>query len=300
MSTRVLPGFTFFIPTTLAEALELVDEYRGKARIIAGGTDVVVAMKCGLVDPGTIISVDKIEELDFIKFSDGDGLELGPLATIHDIETFDKIKNRYPLLIDAAAQFASVQIVNMATIGGNICNASPAGDMLPPLLSMNAELDLVSANGNRTVKLTDFYTGPGKSVMKPGEMVVRLKAPALSKKYGSCFIKICRTAEDLAKVSVAVVLTENGGKFQDVRLSLGAVAPVPLRAFEAEEFLEGREINDSSIEQAVQISLKAISPISDLRSTATYRRDVTGVAIKRAITKALERGKVQCVPVSKV
>ncbi len=293
MSTRVLPGFTFFSPETLQETLALAGEHGDKARILAGGTDVLVDMKSGRMTADTVISIDRLSELNFIRYSDKDGLELGPLTTVRSLEKSGDISNRYPLLKDAASQFASVQVVNMATLGGNICNASPAGDLLPPLMAMNTELDLASADGNRTVKLTDFYSGPGACDIKPGEIVVRAKAPALPEGYGSSFVRFSRTAEDLAKVSVAALLSMDDGKFRDVRLSLGAVAPVPLRAFAVEAFLEGRDVSNDTIDEAARIALEAISPITDLRSTAAYRMDLTSVAVKRAITNALARGNAE-------
>ncbi len=289
MSTRVLPNFSLIMPTTIREAIKLAHEYRGKAKIFAGGTDVLVSMKNGLIETETLIKLGKIKELDFIKYNAENGLTLGSLTTIHNIETFAEIKKKYPLMVDAASKFANIQILNMATVGGNVCNASPAGDMLPPLLSMNASIDLVSIKGKRTIKLIDFYTGPGECVMESNEILAGIKAPPLPEGYGSSFIKISRTAEDLSKVSAAVVLMEKEGKFTDVRLSLGAVAPTPIRVADAEEFLEGREIKESVINKAITIACNSIKPISDLRSTAAYRKEVAGIAIKRAIKKALER-----------
>ena len=292
MTTRILPSFTLILPTSIEETIKLVAEYRGKAKILAGGTDVLVAMKGGSLAPQTLIKFGKMKALSFIKGSIKNGLALGPLVTIREIETSAKIKIMYPLMIDAASRFANVQIQNMATVGGNICNASPAGDMLPPLLSMNAEIELASINDKRTIKLKDFYTGPGKSVMKADEILTRITTPPLPKGSGSGFVKISRTADDLSKVSVAVVLVEKKGRFKDVRLALGAVAPTPIRAVAAEAFLEDQVITDAVIDQAVTIACEAIKPISDLRSTANYRKHVAGIAIQRAIKKALERRSI--------
>jgi len=291
MSTRVLPNFNLIVPESVSEALKIVDEYKGNAQIIAGGTDVVISMKVGSLKPKNLIKIDRLEDLKFLKFSSENGLSMGPLTSLHQLESFEEIKKNYTMIIDSAILFANVQILNMATIGGNICNASPAGDMLTPLLAMKAELDLLSVDGKRTVKMDDFYTGPGKTVMKSNEILVEIRTPALSDHYGTSFVKFCRTAEDLSKVSVATVLTEEGGLFKDVRLALGAVAPTPFRVKEAEDFLEGRVVSNENIEQAAAISCSTIKPISDLRSSATYRKDVTGVAVKRAIKQALERSK---------
>jgi len=293
MTTRILPSFTLILPTSIEETIKLVAEYRGKAKILAGGTDVLVMMKNGLITSNILIKIGRIKELHFINCSIKNGLALGALSTIRDIERSAKIGNMYPLMVEAARAFGNIQIQNMATVGGNICNASPAGDMIPPLLAMNAEVDLMSSGRRKVVKLMDFFTGPGKSVLKPNEILVGIKAPPLSKKYGSCFIKISRTAEDLSKVSVATVLSVKNGKFKDVRISLGSVAPTPIRAVEAEDFLEGQEISDAVIDEAVAIVSDGINPVSDDRSTAVYRKDVACVAIKRAIKKAIKRRNIR-------
>jgi len=177
----------------------------------------------------------------------------------------------------------------MGTMGGNICNASPAGDMIPPLLSMNAKVELASEEATRTVDLDKFYLGPGKTVMKSGELLKRIVAPPLPSGYGTSFVKICRTAEDLAKVSVATVLTQKDGRLADVRISLGAVAPTVIRATELEAYLDGKIFSDEVIEHTMALARDAISPISDLRSSAEYRKAVTGVAVKRSILQALQR-----------
>jgi CO/xanthine dehydrogenase FAD-binding subunit len=164
--------------------------------------------------------------------------------------------------------------------------------MIIPLLAMNAEIDLMASAKKRTIKLTEFFTGPRKCALRPNEILVGIKAAPLSKRYGSCFIKISRTAEDLSKVSVATALTVRNKKFKDVRLSLGSVAPTPIKAFNAENYLEGREISERVIDEAVKIACSEIKPISDNRSTAKYRKEVAGVVIKCAIKKALDRRSV--------
>lgn len=293
MTTRILPSFTLILPASIEETIKLVAEYRGKAKILAGGTDVLVLMKNGMIAPKALIKIGKVKELHFIKCSLKKGLRLGPLATIRDIERSAKIGDMYPLMVEAARAFGNIQIQNMATVGGNICNASPAGDMIIPLLAMNAEIELMASGRKKTLKLMEFFSGPGKSVLKPNEILVGIKARPLSQRYGSCFIKISRTAEDLSKISVATVLTVRNTKFRDVRLSLGSVAPTPIKAVNTENYLEGREVSEKVIDEAVAIACNEIKPISDNRSTAKYRKEVAGVVIKRAIKKALDRRSIQ-------
>lgn len=289
MSTRVLPGFRLIVPSTVDEAVEVKREYRDNARIIAGGTDVLVEMKTASSRPETLIKIGRLLELDFMTYEIDEGLTMGALISIRAIEKSALLKQHFQLMVDAARMFANVQILNVGTIGGNICNASPAGDFLPCLQAMNAEIELRSSHARRSVSLVDFFTGPRKSQIKSDEIAVAIKAPPMLPEYGSAFVRFTRTAEDLAKVSAAVVLTTSKKRFQDVRISLGSVAPTPIRVFESEAYLEGREVGEETIKAAAEIARSAISPITDLRSTKAYRTDITGVAVRRAIELALER-----------
>ena len=288
MTTRTLPGFTLITPTTIEEAVSILDRYRERAKILAGGTDTLVLMKKRMASPQALITLGSVKGLSLIKY-DKNGLTLGPLTTIRDIETSKTIGDEYPLLAEAARSFGTVQIQNVATVGGNICNASPAGDMILPLLAMDAEVDALGTGGRRTIRLRDFFAGPGESVINANEILVEIRARPLPRGYGSSFIKISRTAEDLSKVSAATILSVANGRFRDVRLSLGSVAPTPIRAIEAENFLEGKETSSSVIDEAAVMACNGITPITDSRSTAKYRGEITRVIIKRAIMKALER-----------
>ncbi len=291
MTTRVLPSFTLFTPTTIEEAVSIIQKNLDEARILAGGSDILVQMKKRLITPKYLIKINKITNLSFINYEDNKGLSLGPLTTIREIENSSVIKQKYQLLSEAASTFATVQIQNMATIGGNLCNASPAADMAPPLLVMDAEVSVTGIEGKRTIKLEDFFIGPGRSVIKPYEILTEVKASPLPKDAGSSFLKIGRTAEDLSKVNVACVVSVKNNKFADVKVSLGAVAPTPIRAKKLESFLIGKEVSDAIIYDAAVIASKEIDPITDIRSTAVYRREVTKVLVKRAIKTALERVK---------
>lgn len=291
MTTRIIPSFNLYTPTTIKEARVLVDKYRGRAKVLAGGTDLLVAMKKGLLSPQFVIKITRIKELRFIKYDKMKGLSLGPLTNIAEIEKSKTIGRKYELLADAAKSFGTVQIQNMATIGGNICNASPGGDMIIALLAMNAKLVLMGSKGKRTVWLKEFLLAPGKSLMKTNEILVEIRAELLPEKSASRFIKIGRSAESLSKVSVGVIVCLEKNKFKDVRVSLGAVAPTPVRAFEVEEYLKGKEATNSVIDEAATLISKEIRPITDIRSTAAYRGKVTRVYVKRAIMEALERGR---------
>jgi CO/xanthine dehydrogenase FAD-binding subunit len=293
MSTRVLPEFTLIVPPTLEAAIAILAERPEQSRILAGGTDMLVEMKCHDRGAKTLVKIGRLAELNFITYESARGLTIGALTTIRAIADSSAMKQNYPLMLDAARDFANIQIMNMGTIGGNVCNASPAGDFLPCLLAMNAEVVLQSAAEQRTVKLSEFFTGPRKSQIRPGEIVVAITAPALSTLHSSAFVRFTRTAEDLAKVSAAVVLCIDDGKFSDIRIALGSVAPTPIRVLEAEDFLKDQEVTDAVISKAAKIVQSGIKPISDLRSTADYRTDITGVAFKQAIAIALARRNIQ-------
>ena len=293
MSTRVLPEFRLIVPTTVDEAIGILGERKEKVRILAGGTDILVEMKCADRGADTLVKINRLSELDFITYSSERGLTIGALTTIRAIADSPFMKQSYPLMIDAARDFANIQIMNMGTIGGNVCNASPAGDFLPCLMAMNAEVVLRSSAGQREVNISEFFTGPRKSQIRPGEIAVAITAPELSTQHSSGFVRFTRTAEDLAKVSAAVVLKIEDGKFSDVRIALGSVAPTPIRVRDAEDFLKNQEVTDAFIGEAAKIAQAGIRPISDFRSTADYRTDITSVAVKQAIAIALARRNAQ-------
>jgi carbon-monoxide dehydrogenase medium subunit len=291
MTTRVLPSFKLFTPTTIEEAVSIIQEYQGVSKILAGGTDILVIMKKRLINPNYLINISKIPNLSFIKYDRKKGLSIGPMTTIREIEKSRVIKKEYRLISEAASTFATIQIQNMATIGGNLCNASPAADLAPPLLVVDAEVDLIGIEGEKNVKLEDFFIGPGKSVIKPDEILTEIRAGALPKDAGSCFIKVGRTAEDLSKVNIATILSIRNNKFSDVKVSLGAVAPIPIRAKKLESFLIGKNVSDKTIDEAAVIASEEVKPITDIRSTAEYRRKVVKVLVKRSIKTALDRVK---------
>ena len=293
MSTRVLPEFRLIVPSTVDDAIRILGERQEKVSILAGGTDILVEMKCTEKGAETLIKIGRLSELDFITYTPEDGLSIGCLTLVRTILDSPIMKQRFPLMVDAARDFANVQIMNMGTLGGNVCNASPAGDFLPCLLAMNSEVVLRSLAGQRHVKISEFFTGPRRCQIRRDEIAVAITAPGQANQYTSGFVRFTRTAEDLAKVSAAVMLNVTDGRFRDVRIALGSVAPTPIRVPAAEVFLENKDVSDAVIGEAAIIAQGAVSPISDLRSTADYRIAITRVAVKRAIALALTRGNAQ-------
>ncbi len=286
-NTHIIPvEFEYHEPRTIREALELLARWGEAARILAGGTDLLVQMKMRRVEPKCVINIKRIPELDYVR-EGPTGVRIGAATRLRRLERSGTIRRLFPALYRAIRWMASVQVRNMATIGGNLCNASPAADTAPPLMVYGARVKLASVSGERTLPIEDFFTGPGRTAMRPGEMLTEIWIPRQPEGTGSAFIKVARTAMDLAKVNVAVALTLRGWSASDVRIALGSVAPTPMRAREAEAALEGRPPTEDLLRRVGEIASEEIRPITDVRSTAEYRREVTKVIVADALREAL-------------
>ncbi|OYT47227.1 MAG: carbon monoxide dehydrogenase [Desulfurococcales archaeon ex4484_42] len=277
-NTRIIPiDFEYFEPKTLNEALELLSKFGKEAKILAGGTDLLVQMKIRRKTPKYVINIKKIPELAFIRMS-SDAIHIGAATKLRMLEKSEYIRKYYHR--------------NMATIGGNLCNASPAADTAPPLMIYEAKLKLISKKGERVVPITEFFKGPGITVCEPDELLLEIIIPKPpTERFGSKFIKIARTSMDLAKVNVAVALKVDSDmkSIEDVKIALGSVAPTPIRAYSAEEFLKGKEFNEENIRKAAEIASAETKPITDVRSTAWYRKEVAKVIVRDALTEAYRR-----------
>jgi carbon-monoxide dehydrogenase medium subunit len=285
----MISNFDFFEPRTVPDLLFLTDHYKNSARIIAGGTNLLVDMKQGSLSPSVLISVREIADLIGISFDPAGGLRMGAVVTAREIETSPLLRKNYPLLSEAASRLGSYQVRNQATIGGNLCNASPAGDMIPPLMALSAMLELESKTGKRYVQVEDFFKGPGETILNPGEILSSITLPPPN--FNRCaFLKLGRReSADLAMVNVALCLRMGGdNKCDDVRISLGAVAPTVIRALPAEEVLKANGLSEQSIRAAGEAAAKATNPISDLRASADYRREMARVLTIRALKVALQ------------
>ena len=285
---RRLPKFNYLAPTTLDEALSLLSEYRGRAKVIAGGTDLVPKLKRREIRaPEYVIDLKGIPGLDEIKF-DASGLTLGAMVTIEMVESSAKIQQRLGILAQAAQSMASPQVRNRGTIAGNICNAVPSADSAPPLLTLGARLKIVSGKGERTVNIEDFFTGPGQTALDEDEILAEIQLSSIPPNGKGVYLKLTpRRAMDLAIVGVAVVVIPQDGICRDIRIALGAVAPTPIRAKKAEAILKGQKLDDKLIEKAAQAAAGQSNPIDDHRASAEYRRDMVEVLAKRAIKQAI-------------
>jgi CO/xanthine dehydrogenase FAD-binding subunit len=285
---RRLPGFNYLAPVTLDEALSRLARYKGKAKVIAGGTDLVPKLKRREIGaPAYVIDLKTIPGLDNIKY-DVSGLSLGALVTIGAVETSAIIGEKFGILAQAARSMASPQVRNRGTIAGNICNAVPSADSAPALLTLGARLKLASRKGERIVSIEDFFTGPGQTALADDEILQEIQIPHPPPNSKGVYLKLTpRRAMDLAIVGVAVVIIPQDGVCQDIRIALGAVAPTPIRTGKAEAVLKGQKFDDALIEKAARAAAGQSRPIDDHRASAEYRRDMVEVLVKRAIKQAI-------------
>ena len=282
---KVYSGFQYLTPKTVGEVCVFLAQYKKQATVLAGGTDVMVLLKGHAITPSYIIKLDAIKGLDYI-VQDDKGLKIGALATMADIAGSTVVKERFPLLAYAADEMGSPQVRNTATVVGNLCRAAPSADTAPPLLALGAKLKVVSSAGERIVNLGDFFIGPGETVLRNDEMVIEIQIPNLPPNtYGVYTRTSSRAALSIAQVSAAVVVTLDSTKSSvvEARIVLGSVAPTPIRATQAEEALKGQTINDEIIKKAAGEAMSAAKPISDVRSSAAYRKEMVKALVERAL-----------------
>lgn len=283
---RIPFTFEYYRPKTLREALELLRSIEG-AKVIAGGTDLLVDMKFRRTEPRALVDVSKLEELRLVRLA-GNYVEIGSAVTLQELVESELVRTKLPLLWEAVSSMASWQIRNIATIGGNICNASPAADTAPPLLAYGAKLLLASLDGVREVDIGEFFVGPKRSIIRSDEVLQIIRVPTHPTGYGWSFIKISRTSFDIAKVSIAVLLKVDGSKIRDPRVAFGSVAPTPVRAKSVERAIEGLSIEEA-LEVGPKLVERDIAPIDDVRSTAWYRREVAKALLRDSLKVAYER-----------
>ena len=281
--------FEFYQPTTLQEASRLLKDNGPGGRFLAGGTDLVIAMKEKGLLPKYIVDLKRVPGLSGIRENSDGAVTLGALTTMYEIETSALIKKRYSFLAQSAAEVGSIQIRNRATIGGNMANATPSADTAPALIALNATAKIASASGERRIDLEAFFKGPGQSVMSADEILTEITIPKTAANLVGEYIKFSpREMMDLAYVGIAVAynLAASDKKCASVRIVLGAVAPTPIRAKRAEAALEGQILTEALAEKVGQLAAEEAKPISDVRSSADYRRAMVGAMTKRAVLNA--------------
>lgn len=287
-NTRILVAeFDYLQPTTLDEVFSHLSEHGDRARLLAGGTDLLVRMKMERDDAACLISLAAVPELQGV--GSRDGLVAGAAASIRSLARSRPVRRRYAALAEACEAFSTVPIMIMATLGGNLCNASPAADTAPPLLAFDARVHLACRAGRRAVALEDFFVGPGETALQDGEVLLSVQVPEPAEGTGSAFLKVGRVAADIAKVCAAVRLVRDGGRIVECRIALGAVAPTPVRARRAEACLTERRFDLHGLQEAARIAAEEVRPITDVRSTREYRRRVSRVIVRDALTTAWRR-----------
>jgi carbon-monoxide dehydrogenase medium subunit len=276
--------FDYLRPKSLKEALQQKKTIAG-AKFISGGTDLLVQIKNRELQPPALISLRSIPELATIEINGG--ARIGALATISDIIQHNELGLNYPVLVEAARRLGSVQIRNVATVGGNLCNCSPSSDMALPLLVLEAKVRLQTAKASREIPLSEFFKGPGESCLSSDEILTDILLDPPHQKAKATFLKKGRVKMDLAIASLAVLLEMEGGRCRKARIAAGSVAPVPLRLSKVEALLKGASLSKDLVSKAQQLASEIVSPITDIRATEEYRRQIVGVYMKRGLEKIL-------------
>ena len=281
-----LPQFEYYAPRTIEEACSLLAKHREEAFPLAGGTDVLVKMKHRRIVPGFVVNLKNIPSLDVIEYDEDKGLRIGALVTIQSLKNSVVVRRHFKILAVAAGVESSVQIRNVATLGGNIANASPAADAPLALIALGASVVLTRVGGQREVSLEDFFLGPGKSVLQLGEIISEIRVPSPGTRTGGAYLKHSVRRTDIAIVSVAVVIRLLEGVCKDARIALGSVGPTAFRAKGAEQCLNGYEINDELAGEAARAAMEESRPIDDIRGYAEYRAKTVFEITRQAILEA--------------
>ena len=287
--------FEYHAPTSLKEAFGLLEKYGGDARIMAGGTGLVILLKQRLAQPEHIISLTKVPGLDRIEESTDQNrkpvINIGALCTQRQIETFPLIKEKLPLLTETFRQVATPRIRNVATIGGGLVHGDPNQDPPPSLIALSASVVLESASGQRAVPVEELFVDYYETLVQPGEILTRVQVPIPPAESRYTYVKFLpRTFNDYATVSVATVVTPGEGNHcQDIRIALGSVGLTPVRPAQAEELLRGKPLTEGNIRACAAAVKESVAPMDDFRGSAEYKRDMAEVFTRRAIQQALAR-----------
>jgi aerobic carbon-monoxide dehydrogenase medium subunit len=281
--------FEYRTPKNLKEVHATMKEFGGDAKLIAGGTALVIMMKQRLVRPSCLVSLHSVRGFNGIEVNDG-AIRIGGLATHRAVETSSLIRRRLPMLAETYHHVATLRVRNMATVGGGLAHADPNQDPPPSLIALGATVKATSANGSRVIPLDEFFKDYYETVLSPDEIITEVFVPKLAPNTGAAYIKFLpRTADDYATVSAAAVLTLDKSKknIEDVRIALGSVGVTPIRATDAETILRGQPLKTEAFAEAGEKAKEAVDPVSDFRGSAGYKKDMAAVFVRRALEKAL-------------
>jgi carbon-monoxide dehydrogenase medium subunit len=287
-----LHAIDYEAPTTLDQAIRILKTHGDNARPFCGGTDIIIQLRAGVRRTEHLVDIKKIKELQILSFNAKKGLRLGAAVPCFEISQSEVMRRHYPGLTEAANLIGSLQIQNRASVGGNLCNGSPAADTTPALIALGARARIAGPKGEREVPVEAFVVSPGRTVLKPGELLVEILVPAPAPHSSDAYLRfIPRNEMDIAVVGVGAALTLDGDKVKAARIALGAVAPTPIFAGKAAAALVGKKLDDAALEAAGRAASAACSPIDDMRGTAEFRLHIAAVLTRRVLSIAAERAK---------
>jgi len=287
-----LNSFDYARPVSLAEAVRLLSDRGSRARVLAGGTDLLVQMRAGRKDANLVVDVKRIPEMLDLNFDPREGLTLGAAVPCYQIYRNATVKKLYPSLAEVSSIIGGTQIQGRASIGGNLCNAAPSADSVPLLIALGVKCRIASAGGMRDVAVEDFCTAPGQNALRPGELLASLRFPPPAARTGAYYLRFTpRNEMDIAVAGAGVSVELENGVFRSARIALAAVAPTPLFVRDAGAMLAGKPVNDESIQIASESARQTAKPITDMRGTAEHRRHLCGVLTRRALQIAIQRAR---------
>jgi CO/xanthine dehydrogenase FAD-binding subunit len=284
--------FDYARPYSIGEAVQLLSNAGEKARVLAGGTDLLVQLRADRKQADLVIDVKRVPEMSKISYNPEKGLALGAAVPCYQIYRNSTLREKYPALVEVASIIGGTQIQGRASIGGNLCNAAPSADSVPLLIALRARCRIAGVAGEREVPVEEFCTAPGQTILNPGELLVSLLFPPPARGEGACYIRfIPRNEMDIAVAGAGVGVVIDDGVIRSARVALASVAPKPLFVREAGESLAGKAPDDDAILRAAEIARQAAKPITDMRGTAEYRRHLCAVLVRRALHAAIQRAK---------
>ena len=289
-----MEAIDYTAPKTLDEALKVLAANGDRARVLAGGTDLLVQLRGGRRSADVVVDSKFIPELNELSYDAQKGLTIGAAVPCYRIYEDKDVSSNYPGITDAASLIGSIQIQGRATLGGNLCNSAPSADAIPPIIALSGVANISGPNGSRQVSVEEFCTGPGQNVMQPGEILISITMPAPQAHSGANYLRfIPRNEMDIAVAGVgsSVVLDASGQNFVSGRISLASVAPTPVFAKDAGDSLAGKPVSDATIDEAAQKAMADAKPINDMRGTIKQRMHLVGVLTRRTLNTAVNRAR---------
>ncbi|HET6936894.1 MAG TPA: xanthine dehydrogenase family protein subunit M [Candidatus Angelobacter sp.] len=283
------PSFEYLRPSTIPEAVALLQQHGDAAKILSGGQSLIPMMKFRLARPGVLIDINRIPGLSYVK-EEGGFLKIGGLTREAELEASQLVRAKYPLLMDTAAVIADPQVRNMATVGGNLAHGDPANDHPATMIAFGAQIVATGAKGERVIPVEDFFKSVFETALLADEILTEIRIPVPPPRSGGAYFKLERKVGDFATAAAAVQLTlDGGGAIQKIGVGLTNVGPTPIKARKAEDFLRGKKPDAAAVTQAAQLASDEAEPSSDLRGPAEYKKGLVKELTRRALSRALER-----------